>query len=151
MSYLGGFGRGNGPVRAAPNAHNRELQNLQTSNSIIRSAKWGRDQACVNESVPIHIFLNKPAINPNASVEIYFNSHGLQPEKVEGPIAIRINGMTGIGIWNAKNTKGKDLSKGVFTFRATIDRQTVTSGALALTNDAVARMVKRINTDGFDR
>ena len=151
MSYLGGIGRGRGPVPPASNAQNRDLQNPPVSSSTIRSAKWGRMEARLNEIVPIHVFLNRACINPKAAVEIYFNPNGLQPEKVEGPIALRINGMTGIGSWHTKNTKGKDLSRGVFTFRVTVDRQTVTSDALTLRNDSMARILNRINTDGFDR
>ena len=151
MSYLGGIGRGRGPVPPAQNAQNRELQKPATSGSIIRSAKWGRTQAKLNETVPVHVFLSKSPLNPNAVVEVYFNTPGAQPELVEGPIAIRINGMTGIGNWHTKNSKAKDLSKGVFTFRVTVDRQSATSDALTLMSDAMARMLNRINTDGFDR
>jgi len=151
MSYLGGIGRGRGPVPPAPNAQNRELQNPVTSTSLIKSAKWGRNQANLNEVVPIQVLLTKPPVNPNAAIEIYFNAPGSKPELVEGPTTLRVNGMTGIGNWHTKNSKGKDLSKGVFTFRVTIDRQSVVSDGLTLMSDAMARMLRRINTDGFDR
>ncbi len=151
MSYLGGIGRGRGPVPPAPNAQNRELQKPATPNSLIKSAKWGRNQAALGEVVPIHVLLHKPPVNPNAVVDIYFNTPGLQPELVEQPISLRVSGMTGIGNWYVKNMKAKDLSKGVFTFRVTIDRQSVMSDALTVLTDAMAKALRRMSTDGFDR
>ena len=151
MSYLGGIGGGRGPVPPAPNAQNRDLQDLPTSSSTIRSAKWGRNQALQNDSVPLHIHLNKPAFKPIATVEIYFNSRGVQPLKVDGPITIPITGMIAIGHWRIKSPHGKDPFAGHYSFRVKIDNQIVTSDALTLTNDPVARVMRRNSTDGFDR
>lgn len=151
MSYLGGIGRGRGPVPPAPNAQNRELQKPATPNTLIKSAKWGRSRAALSEVVPIQILLHKPPVNPNAAIEIYFNAPGQQPELVEQLVTLRVSGMTGIGNWHVKNMKAKDLSKGVFTFRVTIDRQSVMSDALTVLTDAMAKTLRRLSTDGFDR
>lgn len=151
MSYLGGIGGGRGPVPPAPNAQNRDLQNLPSTSSTIKSARWGRNQAMVNESVPLHILLNKPAFKPIAEVEIYFISQGAQPQRIGAPMTVRITGLTAIGHWHIKSPSVKDPFSGYFTFRVKIDNQIVTSDSLTLTNDPVARIVRRNNTDGFDR
>ena len=151
MSYLGGIGGRRGPVPPAPNTQNRDLQNLPTSSTTIKSAKWGRSQALLNDPVPLHILLNKPAFRPIATVEIYFNPHGAQPLRVDVPITVPITGLTAIGHWRIKAPNGRGPYTGYFTFRVKIDNQIVTSDALTLTNDPVARVVRRNNTDGFDR
>jgi hypothetical protein len=44
----------------------------------------------------------------------------------------------------------KDWKKGSFSFRLTVDDDTKTSGMLRLTDNAVARYVQKITSDGFD-
>ncbi len=149
MSYLGGIGRGRGPVPKSPTAENRELKDAKTISSVIRSANWGRNQAGIGDSVSIIITLNKQAINANASVEILFNSGSAQ-HPFDNPISVPIKGLTAVGQWQTKAPKMKDWAKGYFTFRVKLDGQMMVSDALRLTDDPIARVVRRNNTDGFD-
>lgn len=151
MSYLGGIGGGRGPVPPAPNAQNRDLQEPPTSSSIIKSAKWGRNQTLPKSGpVPMQVLLNRSPINPTAVIEVYFHQQGTQPVKVGNPISTRVMGLTLISQWGVTLPTGRDPFSGYFTFRVKIDNQTVRSDELRVTNDPVVRAVHRNNTDGWD-
>ena len=150
MSYLGGIGGGRGPVPPAPNTQNRDLQEPPTSSVTIKSAKWGRPQALLNDPVPMQVLLSRPAINPTATIEIYFHPQGAMPIKVGNPVSIRIVSLTLIAQWNVKTPIGKDPYRGHYTFRVKIDNQIVRSNELRLTSDPISRVVQRNNTDGWD-
>lgn len=151
MSFLGGIGGGRRPVPNAPTADNRKLEKARTQSSIIRSAKWGRDRAGINDSVSMIITLNKAPQNSNARVEVIYNAPGKPPHGFDNPITIPISGMAATGYWRTKAPKMNNWTRGYFTFRVWVDGQMATSEALMLTDDPVARAVQRINSDGFDR
>lgn len=151
MSFLGGIGRGRGPVTHAPTADNRKLERADGLSSLIKSAKWERSHAGLNDNVKLIIVLNKQAISKNASVEVFFNGSGLQSHPFDNPLSIPVTGTTFTGTWRTKAPKIKNWTSGHFTFRVKLDGQMLTSDALRLTDDPVARAVRRINSDGFDR
>jgi hypothetical protein len=150
MSFLGGIGRGRGPVPSAQKPDNSKQEKTTTVSSVIKSARWGRSQAGLNDSVAINVVLNKPAMNPKATVEFFFNAPGAQPHPFDNPITIAVTGLSANGHWQAKAPKVREWTKGHFTFRVKIDGQTVMSDALKLTDDPVAKVMRRISTDGFD-
>ena len=150
MSFSGGIGRGSSPVPKSPTADNRQLQNGKAVNSIIKSAKWGQNRAGLGDPVSIKVELAKPPGEANAAVEVFFNASPSQAHPFDQPIMIPVKGMSANGTWQTKAPKIKEWTKGYFTFRVRIDNQTMVSDALKLTEDPVARAVRRISTDGFD-
>lgn len=154
MSFLGGIGGiggGRRPVPKSPTADNRKVEKSQGVSSVIKSAKWGRNRAGINDTVSINVALNKLAMNANAKIEIFFHSAGAKPHPFDTPISIKVSGLNATGNWQTKAPKMQNWTNGHFTFRVWVDGETMTSDELRLTNDPVARVVRRISTDGFDR
>ena len=151
MSFLGGIRRGpRTPVPQAQNVTNRKTETVE-GGSIIKSATWGRTQAGINDDVAVHIQLVKQPSSPNAVVEIVFHSPDGNTHLFDNPIAVPVSGLNASGAWKTKAPKMKDWTKGHFTFRVKLDNDMKSStNALKLTDDPVARVVRRINSDGFD-
>lgn len=148
---LFGIGRGGRPpVPQAPTADNRKLEKAPNISSVIKSAYWGRTNAGINDKVEINILLNKQATNKNAVVEFFFHSSEADKHPFDNPINIPANGLHLKGHWQSKAPQMKDWTKGYFSFRVKLDGEMKSSDKLKLTDDPVARVVRRNNTDGFD-
>lgn len=152
MSFFGnGVGRGRGPVPGAPNAQNRKLNKPTAINPVIKSARWGKNRAGLHEPVAINVMLQKPAMNRNANVEIFFNFPDGRSEQVGQVLLIPVAGMAANGMWRTSAPRSGDFKRGYYSFVVTIDNQAAESDDLTLSNDPVANYVRRLSTDGFDR
>lgn len=143
-----GVNKGRGPVPPAQNANNQRQVNVPGPNSVIKSATWGTKYAGLGERVALNIKLNKPPVRTTAKAEFLINIPGAFPQSFDVPITFTINGLVATGYWITK----MPLNKAAYiTFRVWVDGQSVDSDQLRITNDPVAQMMMRINSDGFDR
>lgn len=150
MPIIGRPGANRIPVPTVQNANNSEIQKGSTQTSIIKSVRWGRDQAGINDDVAIHISLNRPPLRATATIEIFFNGSGGKPHPFDSPITIQLTSIEATGYWRTKAPRMNNWTAGYFTFRVWVDGQMMTSGPLRLTDNPVARAMRRISTDGFD-
>jgi hypothetical protein len=150
MSYLGGVG-GGGRVPKAPNANNSQLQNGKSQNSIIKAATWGRKAAGPRGTVAMHVTFNRLPAHRMIKIEVVFNPSRGVPRTIGIPLAIDVVSLQLNHIWRVDVTRVPDYSNGYFTFRVQVQNESVTSDKLEIVDDNVAKYVKRISGDGFDR
>jgi hypothetical protein len=151
MSIFGGIRRGaRTPVTEAQYTRNDKQEKGEGSSSIIKSAEWSSPQAGVGGKANIVFELHRQPANLNAVIQVLFNSPDGTVHPFDNPINVKVTAKRMSAAWDTKAPKMKEWSKGSFSFRLTVDNETKTSGMLKLTDDAVARYVQRITTDGFD-
>jgi hypothetical protein len=141
---------GHPPVTGAQNPRNDKQEKAGGSNSIIKEADWVSPEAGVGGKANISFELHRQPSNANATIQILFNSPEGTVHRFDNPITVKITSKKMTAAWNTKAQQMKDWKKGSFSFRLTVDDDTKTSGMLRLTDNAVARYVQKITSDGFD-
>jgi len=151
MSIFGGIRRGaRTPVTEAQYTRNDKQEKGEGSSSIIKSADWASPEAGVGGKANIVFELHRMPKNANAVIQILFHSPKGQVHRFDNPITVKVTSKNMTTAWDTKAPQMTDWKKGSFSFRLTVDDETKTSGMLKLTDDAVARYVQKITSDGFD-